>query len=420
MAQSILIPECVAEKALKRLGRLAKSAGVELVQVPGKSTIYRKAAVTKYDKSTRRSYQVHQLDISQALECVRVTIEDMPRCNGYEFIGKLVHTEAGNLISMASSAQGEATPEEWRTAKPTCDHCKTKRTRKDTFIIRCPDGSIKRIGRNCLADFLVTDPAQLIAVAVFEDALRDLEAADEEEWSEYGGGGFSWSIATYHYLACAVSSIEARGFFKSGSEEQTTRAHAFFLANKRPSGLSRNEIEMAKEWDELQPKPEHHQRAMDLALWLETNEDKGDYIYNLKVALTLPVIRRETAGLVASAPQAYARHLGQVAERKARATEVDVGYMGELKQRLVFEAVVMNVRTIETDGGYGPGISRLTTLKTLAGHEVVTWTEIASENDIGKTVKLKATVVKHSMFKGKHQTTVNRAVVVQETEEASV
>jgi hypothetical protein len=419
MAQSILIPECVSDKVLKRLGKLAKGAGVQLHVTPGKSTVYRKAAVRKRDRDGH-SWLVHQLDMSQALECIRVTIEDMPCCNGYEFIGKLVHTEAGNLIAMASSAQGEATPEEWRTAKPTCDHCNTKRSRKDTFIIRCPDGSIKRIGRNCLADFLIGDPSQLINIAVFEDALHMLETADEEEWSSWGGG-FAWSISTYHYLACAIASIDARGFFKSGSEEQTTRAHAAFLANPRlrPTGLTHGEILARKDWDDNQPKPEHHQRAMDLSLWLESNEDKGDYIYNLKLALTLPVVRRETEGLIASAPQAYARHLGQIAERKAREQEVDAGYWGEVGKRAEFEATVVSVRNIEVEGGYGPTISRLTKLRTPAGHDITTWTDAFSEHDIGKVVVVKATVKRHEMYRGRHQTTVNRAVLVKEVSEAA-
>jgi hypothetical protein len=419
MAQSILVPQCVSEKVVKRLSRLAKDAGVELTVVPGTSVIYRKVAVTKETKDSHRKFQVLELDTTAALECIRITIEDMPKCNGFEFVGKLVHTEAGNLIAMAGSAQNEPTPEEWRTAKPTCDHCKTKRTRKDTFIIKCPDGSIKRIGRNCLADFLITDPGQLIAVAVFEDMLRDLDAADEEEWGSMGGG-FSWAIATDHYLACAVASIDRRGFFKSGSDEQTTKQDAAFLAGRCPTGHDVQSCRLRDEWKANQPKAEHHARAVELALWLEANEDKSDYIYNLKVGLSLPVVRRETEGLIASAPQAYNRHLGQIAERKARETQVDAGYMGELKQRLVLPAIVVNVRVIQSEGAYGYGSSRLTTLKTPHGHEVVTWTDLFSENDIGKTVRIKATVSKHSMFKGKHQTTVNRAVLVEETEEANV
>lgn len=414
MAQSILVPSCVYEKVSKRLYRLAKSAGVELTLVEGTSVIYRKAAVVVKAKWSNQRYKIHQLDMSQAVECHRMTVEDMPRCNGYEFIGKLVHTEAGNLIAMAGSAQGEATPEEWRTAKPTCDHCKTKRARKDTFIIRCPDGSVKRIGRNCLADFLCCDPAQLIAAELFEDSLRMLEDADEDEWGSFGGG-FGWALSTYHYLACAISSIDFRGFFKSGSEEMSTRDHAAFLAGKRPTGVSHEVAKAQREWDELQPTGAHHQRAMDLALWLETNDDKSDYIYNLKLALTLPVMRRETEGLVASAPQAYARHLGQIAERKARETEVDAGYLGEIKQRLVFDATILNVRVVDSAHFCG----RITTLRTSQGHDVVTWTDLFSELDIGKTVRVKATVAKHNMYKGKHQTTVNRAVLVEETENVS-
>ena len=72
---------------------------------------------------------------------------------GWTFWGVVRHTEDGNLVL---SVAGDALPVEFRTAAPTCDHCHTARRRNDTFVVRSEAGEIRRVGRQCLADFLGT------------------------------------------------------------------------------------------------------------------------------------------------------------------------------------------------------------------------------------------------------------------------
>src|SRR6188474_1381037 len=132
MTVSILIPEDLSKDILRRLGNLARKCGVSHDVIPG-TTLW-----APYGHAHDR------------VECVRVTVGEFPRANGWTFVAKIEHTVAGNLISCAP---GETLDESYRTAKAHCDHCNTQRGRTETFVIRSPEGELKQIGRNCLADF---------------------------------------------------------------------------------------------------------------------------------------------------------------------------------------------------------------------------------------------------------------------------
>jgi hypothetical protein len=383
---SILIPAARADKLCKRLRRLASKCGVELAIAAGSTTLYRLDAKRR-------------VDTTRAIECARVTVGDMPRSNGYAFLGKLVHTEAGNVISLASAAQGIETPEAWRTAKPTCDHCGTTRRRQETFIIQTPAGAIVRVGRNCLADFLAGDPADFIALSAFEDALRE---AGSDDWSEGGCGGYH-EPTTAHYLACAVSSIEAVGFFKRGGygPEQPTAEAAAFLAGSRPS-----DPKAAARWLAGQPTAAHAERGAAVLAWLAANDDRSDYMHNLRVAAASIIAQRKFYGLLASAPQAYNRAMGEIAERAARAAAPDAGHFGEVGKRLDFEATILRVKAY--DSLYGA--KRMIAMRTADGHECITFTtgHGCTSNDVGATFQVRATVKRHSAYKGRAQTELTR------------
>lgn len=385
MTCSILVPAAVAATTFKRLRRLANQCGVELTFPSGTSTLYRR-------DSKRR------VDLTRAIECQRLTVGELPRANGYGFVGKLIHSSAGNIISLAPGEQGSETPEEWRTCRATCDHCGTTRRRAETFIVRCPDGSIVRIGRNCLADFLAGDPSSFISMSHFQDAVLAVESEFDGDFGSGGGGG--WSATTLHYLACAVSSIEKVGFFKRGYEGQCTADRAAFLAGRNPGGKSE------PEWKAGQPTAAHVERAEAVIAWLKSNTDRSDYIHNLKVATSFIVAQPKLLGILASAPQAYNRALGQIAERAARAAAPDAGHVGSEGERLDFEVTITRVNSYESRYG----LKRVVAMKAATGHELITFTtgDGCTGNDVGKVFKLRGTVKKHSEYEGRKQTELSR------------
>jgi hypothetical protein len=79
---------------------------------------------------------------------------EVPKINGWEFVGKLTHDGVGEFVTVLAAPTMEV-PKKFRKSKGTCDHCKTARYRKDTFVIS-KDEKFMEIGRSCLKDFFPT------------------------------------------------------------------------------------------------------------------------------------------------------------------------------------------------------------------------------------------------------------------------
>jgi hypothetical protein len=331
----------------------------------------------------------------------------MPAVNGFDFIGKISHTEAGNLLSMAPAEYGTALPVEWRDAKPTCDHCHTSRKRAETFIIRSPEGEILRVGRNCLADFVKDDPSQLIALALFQDSLAEIRESDYDDDSLPRG---VWAPETFHFLACAVASTEVHGFKKS-SEEESTAGHAGFLCAPMPRTEPYRQA-----WIDGQPTEEHQAQAVAIVTWLDTQDGRtSDYMHNLQVACQCLAATRKTQGLLASAPACYARAMGVVAGRKAEKTESK--HVGHVGQRLDLEATIVRVSHYDTHFG----TKTIVAMTSSDGSDLVTFTtshDAPRLADVGRQYTVRATVKEHGAYQGRQQTTLTRAAFKPLTERA--
>jgi hypothetical protein len=395
MASSILVPSHVQSKIGRKLERLASKAGVSVELVEGTTTLYRIDIVDG-------SYTVDQ---TQALECARYTLGDLPRFNGFVLVAKIAHTEGGNLISKAPDFEKEELPLEMREAKPTCDHCKTKRPRAETFVVRTPEGELYRVGRNCLANFLKTDPGAIVAAAELAELAGEPGIDDERGW---GGGGYG--VSTSHYLACAVSAVEREGFRRS-KEDGSTKGEATFLAYPPPSGNDYHARKLQEEWKKNQPTKAHYEQALRIMLWGKTIEPgPSDYLHNLKVALGCGAVS-DRAGILASAPSAYARALGDEvkrAERAKREVQPDGGYVGAIGERIdIAEAKLVWIGDCVSEAGWSKTILTFVT----PSNQTLVWFASGSHpmrGDVGRRFSLRGTVTKHKLYKGKAQTGLNR------------
>lgn len=284
MTLSLLVPQEALPKVLKRLDKLARTAGVPIEEIPGTTTLIKGARV---------------------LTCARVTIGDLPSVGGYEFVARIEHGENGNIIARAPR-ETEAIDRGFRTVGGFCEHCNTKRRRKETFLLRQYGMRLMQIGRNCLADFLMTDPSKMVALAELVKAVAG-EMSDEY-WGGYGG---FWEVAPLAFIACAVASTERDGFVSTKSEFKTpTRAIAHFLS--QPCSSS----ELYAEWLAGQPNEDHIETAHAVIAWAANpGGDASEYAWNLSLAVKQAGVGKHE-GLLASAPAAYNRFLGKQVEKK--------------------------------------------------------------------------------------------------------
>lgn len=72
--------------------------------------------------------------------------------NDWMFVASVQHTEKGNIIN--STGCSIEVPERYYTSEPICEHCNSRRARKDTYIVMNQiTGEFKQVGKSCLKDF---------------------------------------------------------------------------------------------------------------------------------------------------------------------------------------------------------------------------------------------------------------------------
>lgn len=381
MTASLLVPEKALDKVLKRLGKLAKTAGVSLEILPGTTTLIR-------DK--------------QVITCARLTVGDLPSAGGYEFVARIEHLKGGNALSKAPSETHHELDAAWRSAKGSCEHCGASRLRKETFLVRQSGKRLMQIGRNCLADFLMTNPAQMVAQAELVKEIS--EGWDDEYWARGGGG---WEIATVAFVACAVSSVERHGFRKSGLA-MSTKNDATFLARPPPPTPDSRVGEI---WLKEQPTEAQIQKATAIARWalgLTEQDLKTEYLWNLHIAMKQQGVGKH-AGLLASAPTAYDRAMGVVHEKKKQLTLAADGYAVE--KDFIFKGEVTLIRRAVVASNFGA--KTICTFRSDAGHEIVWFATGSAPGEgygpsVGARFVIKGRCKKHENYKGTKQTVLSR------------
>jgi hypothetical protein len=374
--QVFQIPDCNLANLQDQVGKLQKRAaklGSEpiVLQILGHTDKVDNGAV----------YRVHQVTVTG----------EAPRMNGWGFAAKLEHLREGNVMK---AVPGYDLEERFRTAAPWCDHCQTRRNRKDTYVVQDESGKQKQVGSSCLADFTGhKDPAGVVSAAELI-----IEAVEACEGFETINGGGPTLLQIEDYLTQVVAEIRCNGWVsrsKALDRSDSTADQALNQIFGRAFIEPRNRIEpSAKDWE----------TAQAALKWARTEltqkETPNDYEWNLLTACAEDVIPYELAGIVASLIPAY----NKAQERKIQAGRSD--YQGAVGERQLFDGLEV-VGINHLDGLYG-----VTVLHRFqdASENVYVWFSSGSgaELDMGRVYSGKATVKDHKEYRGIKQTILTR------------
>lgn len=332
---------------------------------------------------------------------------EAPKYAGWTLVAALTHLAADgdNVAAMLlRTVPGQTLPESWRRADQKCDHCGLVRKRNETFVVRHEDGTLKQIGRQCIADFLGhQDPERLLSMAEYLMSADGLACGAEDDGSFGGKVGVVW---LEEYLTWVAAVVRIEGWLsRSKARDQggfATADRAFDLMTKEEAYRKRDD-----------PRP----AAEDLALaktaidWARTDlaakPEKNDYEHNLAVVSARDAVDTKAFGIAASLITAYKRALGFEAERKARMErEAKSEFFGEAGKREVFTLTVLKVIDLESDYG-AVHLHRFVDEKG----NIATWFSSSGSLEIGKTYAIKASVKKHEEYKGAKQTMLTRCAV---------
>ena len=155
----------------------------------------------------------------------RIRVPQLQLPGGWKFIGRVDHTDIGNLIvSVPNSGHEEDLHRLYGNSQPSyCDHCNTTRKRTSTFVVQDAQGKLKRIGRQCLKDYLpggdqgvknMLDYAEYLSKIA--EGLKEFESRGGE--SDYdddrmGGGSFKYdNFRIKETLGVALAYVRKLGY----------------------------------------------------------------------------------------------------------------------------------------------------------------------------------------------------------------
>lgn len=334
----------------------------------------------------------------------------VPVVAGWSFVARVEHHDGlGNIIAKAPSCYELGLPPDLRTAGATCDHCNAHRNRKDTFVLRDCSGVLRRVGRNCLQDFLRgADPEAALRLWSLLSAVESLLQGASDEGYEGGGGGVR-SFDTVRFLAATASAIRNEGWVSKaqaqGGMRQATAALAAWLCDRAPRDERARE-----EWLRMQPTEADFEEAGEVVAWVEGLEQLNDYLHNLRVAVLLRHVERKHEGIVASGVMARRRDLERAALARLEAERTKElppsAHVGAVGLRLDLHRVtVRSVRPVSTS--YGP--SNIVTAQDEAGNDVKWFANAKCDLKAGDLLRGHGTVREHGSYRGRAETVLSRA-----------
>lgn len=335
---------------------------------------------------------------------VNLVVEgEPPRVAGFTFIARIEFAEAGVLVQ---TVPGNMVPEKFWNTTAFCEHCKTKRYRKDVFVVRNEAGEHMQVGRQCLQDFLGNDPAMVLRSFQWLRSVN--EALDEEKWG-WGMGAFNNPIYEPLELLTKTSAVIKRyGWLsKSAAKEGETPTASIVQwedgTDDQKKAWKKEILPLINEADE--------KLARETLVWVSGLDANNEYLHNLKIILGAKFIYQyRHIGLAVSAISAYLKTHAREAELNEKwKLNQKSEWQGSEGQRLRNIKAKLEVAIMLQASQWGQPV--LYKFRDESGNLLVVMTTAELGVSLNQEVLLTGTVKRHNEYKGVKETQLSRVAV---------
>ena len=359
-----------------------------------------------------------------ACRFIIVEVEGVAIINDWELVAYTEHTEKGNIYSKVNDEV--EIPTRYRASDCFCEHCKTRRARKNTCIIRnIKTDEFKQVGNTCLKDFTRGMDASIVT------AFAEAKKAFEESEEVFIGGGGSWKkyYSTEEILRYTAETIRHFGYRNGYSEYPTRREmlemygfdHGEYdrILNSEDRKI-RNILKEKKESVGFDAESdESTTKASNALAWIAKQDAFNDYMHNLKTICSLEYVSEDRIGILVSLFPTYDRELEREAERKLReerrlkelAEGKNSKWVGEIGQRIT--ANLVSARCVTSwDSCYDGWNTTTTYLYRFVDDNgnILMW-KTSKVIDTEKVKGIIGTVKEHSEFREAKQTVLTRCKI---------
>lgn len=347
--------------------------------------------VEKYDEELRKDV---------VLRYVIVEAEGTAIINNWRFIALVEHTGTtyGNVIKSCCDIE---VPERYYTNRPICEHCKSNRPRKDTYIVQnIITGEFKQVGKSCLMDFTYGMSAEGVAryISLFDELIQG-------EAIEPGCHKIHY-IDTKTALCYIAETIRHFGYVKADGVRSTKhRAMDYYsVRNGFSTFVPKCDLKEEMESVEFDPFSDYANEMVSKVLeWIPKQEESSNYYHNLKTVCTMRYIGFDKFGILASLFPAYDKAMER--ERQIiseKENEKNSEYVGNVGDRVTIEIADHKVITSwETEWG----MTMIHKITDTNGN-IYTWKTSKGIDD--KIKKIVGTIKDHIEYYGAKQTVITR------------
>lgn len=332
------------------------------------------------------------------VEYVKINLQgETPRLAGWSIHSKIQPSEVAGQ-NFVFTTMHHAPLELLRTKTLYCDHCQTRRLKKNAYWIEHEDGRQMMVGATCLKDFLpAVDVDSLIG---YMNQLAELQ--DSDEWdSIYGCPQDYWLYSTDEAIMDSYVSIKKLGYTsKAKAEEDFTRTAT--AHNINPSRKMRAELYKDIDIDALKLELEGFKDHV-----MAKSPVGNDFIYNVQLTLQSEFIRPKLYGYLAAAVNMWIKDMAEAREKAAGKPSEWVGKVGEMRD---FRDLTVT-RVTPSEGYYGT--TYWYGFLDSEGNQLTWGASRHIEKQPGEKVSLRAKIKEHSEFRGTKQTVITRGSVIQ-------
>ena len=360
-----------------------------------------------------REHKKSIADKSEYYKFIIVEVDGTAKIDNWECVAVLENYNAGNIIRKINTDID--IPTKFYTTDNFCEHCNSKRYRKQLFIIHnVVTDEWKQVGGSCLLSY--TNCLSMEYITAFFDGVTELEEND---------GVFpTVNFATYYdvkeVLGYAVELIEKIGYFNANSNLATKSLVNELLGERLDRGIyyinrrlknAEFSVELCRN-DFLKHDTEN--KVENIINYYLSLDDNTDFIHNVQVILKEKYVSRKNIGFLCFLPQGYNRHIQKEARRiereaKRKEQQNDCEYFGEIGKRYK----EFDVKSIERIASWYTEYGMTSVYKIVIDNGVLTW-KTNNEmilNDDEEWNKIAFTVKEHKEYKGEKQTEVTRCKV---------
>jgi len=350
-----------------------------------------------------RDIQLSDCDRPVKRRFVIVEAEGVAEINGWKFVASVEHTDKGNIISKACDVE---VPSEYYTTTPICEHCRSRRYRKDTFIVvNTETGEFKQVGRSCLCDY--THGMSAEAVAAYAAMFDDLITAE----APLPGCKMTQYYDTKEVLQYAAETIRHFGYVKADESGRSTKErfteyygadHGWYRSCKQLTEWQHEMEDCGFDADSSEAF-----KMTDEALeWLAVQDESSNYIHNLMTVCALEACETKHFGLLASLFAAYSKAVEKEYVRRKEAEKEAVSeWVGEIGKRLTVDVESITALTSwETQWG----TTVLYKITDKDGNMYVWKTSCYVPDNV---VRIVGTVKAHNEYNDRKQTELTRCKV---------